>query len=507
MRIVIIFICNFLIVSFLSAQTVIPRCGVSIADQDIFTSRLQENILAVEQNLYPRNNAVVYIPIRFHVVSNDNGSGGASNKSIMKMLCRLNANYLPINIQFYIKDQFNTFSNSTVFNSPMSNAANTKMNSVRDKKALNIYVTGSAGEEGVLGFYNPSYDLVVLPKSEMNQNTHTGSHEIGHFFSLRHTFYGWEGCPYKESEAGNPIESTTVPCSGLSIEWVDRSNCKTAADLICDTPEDYNFGYGWNNCVPYNKIVQDIHLDTCNPMENNYMGYFFNCGDYIFTPQQQAVMLADLNSSKRNYLKSTYTPAALEVGEEFIPLSPINGVTVDSKQPIFLSWQPVTGATRYLLEISNSSVFTESRTTIVEVLTNSYTIPANTLFNTTYYYRITPYNEYATCNDPVKNDIAFFKASDAAAVRQIDGISNWVLAPSVLKKGEELTSMLSSSKSMQIQLRITNSLGINTGYNTKMNVTSGESNWSIPTDDLTPGVYFMTLTNRNGMLIRRFIIQ
>ena len=199
MKVFYIFLLNVMTIWAMNAQQITGYCGMTMQDQEIMTERLMANIEASRNSIDTRSGETKYIPVRFHLVSNSSGNGAVNKKNVLRMLCKLNENYKDIGLQFYIKDQFNEFNNDNAFNNPMSGAAKTAMNGRKDKNALNLYITASAGEQGVLGFYDPQFDWVVLPKSEINANAHTGSHEIGHFFSLRHTFYGWEGCPWTEA--------------------------------------------------------------------------------------------------------------------------------------------------------------------------------------------------------------------------------------------------------------------------------------------------------------------
>jgi hypothetical protein len=505
----VLLILGFLFINSLNSQSVLGRCGVTIAQQDMYTDALKQNIEESGKYLDIRNNAVVYVPVKVHIVTLDDGTGGVGKHSILFWLCKLNTNYKPLNIQFYLKGEFHNIADSKIYNDPMSSAQASKLVTNKDNKALNLFITGKSGEDGVLGFYQPNGDYVVLPKSEINSFTHTGSHEFGHFFSLRHTFYGWEGCPYFDSNISNPMVQTYVPCSGEFIEWANRSNCKTSADLICDTPPDYNFGFGWPNCKPFDKIIIDKNLDTVRPMQNNYMGYFFDCGDYLFTANQSAIMLADYNSSRRAFLRGTpYTPPSETVGQDFTPVYPINGQAVLNTAAITIDWQPVQGATRYFLEYSITPTFNERVTIFVETKTNSYTIPANTLRDAkTYYYRITPFNDYATCTAKLENAAASFYSTSSLAVKGIDIISAWDISPTVVGQGNNLNSMLIATKTFQGRETILNAYGVPVRSTEVRDFTAGVNNWQIDTRDIKPGAYFVCLQSVNGMVTKKILIQ
>ena len=320
------------------------------------------------------------------------------------------------------------------------------------------------------------------------------------------TFYGWEGCQWTLACCGNPVDITTVPCSGEKIELVNQSNCTIAADLICDTPPDYNFGYGWSNCVPFSRNVKDFNGDLIDPMENNYMSYFFDCGDYIFTTQQIAVMNADYNSTRRNYLRTSFTPSATTIGSNFSPIGPLDGITVDSRLPITISWEPVEGATKYYLEYSWSNLFIDSKTDLVEANTNSYTIPENILRNAIYYYRITPFNEYATCTNTLTSSRATFVSSNSVAVKEINGIASWQVIPSILDGRSDINIEINATESQSVSIYFTNTLGQSVLSPVNESIYNGLNQLQMKLENITKGVYFISIKGKGGVSTKKIIV-
>jgi len=105
-------------------------------------------------------------------------------------------------------------------------------------------------------------------------------YELGHFFGLKSTF------------------------RGNGEELVDGSNCKTAGDLICDTPADpYRLGKKTTDYVKgcvfyYNKT--DLNGDYYQPDVGNVMSYYFacHCG---FSYQQYKKMAENYYKSNIKY--------------------------------------------------------------------------------------------------------------------------------------------------------------------------------------------------------------
>ena len=86
----------------------------------------------------------------------------------------------------------------------------------KDAKALNVFITENAETSSstigtVQGYYSSQGDYVIVRKEELIKGNNTLSHEIGHFFSLRHTFYGWENVPYDKNIHGDTIKFLHAP--------------------------------------------------------------------------------------------------------------------------------------------------------------------------------------------------------------------------------------------------------------------------------------------------------
>jgi hypothetical protein len=105
-------------------------------------------------------------------------------------------------------------------------------------------------------------------------NATTLAHELGHYFSLGHTF-------------GNTGSRTTETANG--------SNCEVAGDGICDTPADpYVIGdnslYINSDCVFINSSLKDSNGDYYDPDVSNIMSYYFPCICNKFTWEQYEKM-------------------------------------------------------------------------------------------------------------------------------------------------------------------------------------------------------------------------
>lgn len=490
------------------SQQTVGTCGTS-TKPDI---RLDENLAFLEKNGgMITDRAIKYIPIRFIVVRPSSGTGGVTFKSIMKLLCKINEDYADQEIQFYMKDDLKYLNSDLANSDPQGNSGGNMLRLNKDTKALSMFFVSdiiSDDPGNILGFYSPDDDLVVIKNSEVNDVAQTTTHELGHFFSLRHTFFGWECEPWSEEEHGTTVTITKAPCGNVPVELVNGSNCTVAADKICDTPPDYNFGFGWDNtCPPFNIDVYDANDELIRPMQDNYMSYFFGCGVYHYTPGQKAVMQADIASPKRDYLKSTYIPNALTITPEVTLNSPIDSAQALRSAPIVLNWTAVPGATNYLVEFSKSKSFSASGTTEAIVNTNQFSIPANT-FNagTTHgYWRITAFNPYYTCNVSVNSEA--FTLVNVLANKEINEVIDWAIIPNILEKGNDINISVNTKSGLEVNVSLYSSDGRKVTNLNNRKLSIGENNLVLNNSDLKPGVYLVTLSSKEGVSSKKLFVQ
>ncbi|MBK8563846.1 MAG: hypothetical protein IPN76_11025 [Saprospiraceae bacterium] len=189
------------------------KCGVTLEEGKKIMEQFHFNRNEMRDFAFERG-AITYVPIRFYMVANADGTGRTSEKAALGALCLLNENYADQEIQFYIKE-FRYINNDDIHSDPINSGFNDIANQMI-YNALNIFISKETGEEGVLGFYQPGAgpqgnDWVVLEENSATEKL-VATHEVGHFFSLNHTFYGWE-CTggWDENLHGNPVGFTT-PC-------------------------------------------------------------------------------------------------------------------------------------------------------------------------------------------------------------------------------------------------------------------------------------------------------
>lgn len=473
----------------------------------MLTERLLHNLQILEENpVVFRNTA--YVPIRFHLVANSSGFGRATQTQVLDALCRLNQDFEGVGLQFYIKGINENINNTAIYSTQYT--AGTAMNLLRDNSAMNIWVVDAAAGAApspndppgtTLGYYSPGRDWIVIRKDQANANAVTLAHEVGHFFSLKHTHNGWDSQPWTPA-IGNPAPNTSP--GGVPTERQNGSNCATAGDFICDTPPDYN-GLGFNGC-DYN-IAQDPTGVQINPDEQLFMSYFLNCvrNDYYFSPTQENLMITDYNQADRNYLRQGTTPNLTEITSVPSLLSPIDNVVVPGYNSVTFNWSAVPGADFYLLEIDQSSNF--SNTPIRFVVSNANSQTVNTLqANRTYFWRVRPYNAYRTCA-PFTAAGQFRTNNMVVASNEIEGLNEWKISPN--PANSDLTVQLEVQTERQIEgsIRVFHPSGALIQDLGRHYFSAGNSIHELPIHNFSAGIYLVVIHNEFGNSVRRLVIS
>jgi hypothetical protein len=490
------------------AQEVHPHCGVDHEAAQLITERLLENKAALEAGLIIERN-ITYVPVKFHLVGQADGSGRISPAKVLDQLCILNEDFALTDIQFYIKDGFNEIFNNAVFENH-SNTQNTIMEFARDNNAINVFIpananTGGGGIGTTLGYYSPFKDWLVIRRNDVGSSEITMTHEFGHFFSLLHPFNGWDFEPWEAAVHGSTVMQTTAPDNFTPVELVNGSNCGSSGDFICDTPPNYNFGFGWNNCN-FTTEVKDRNGDVIDPEERLFMSYFLNCsrGDYFFSDDQVALMQADLQSSQRNNIRSNHIPVLDEITEVPTLSAPINSEIVESYNAVNLSWENVPGAQAYVLQISRLPTFSASLMVYEEVIYGNSKVVSSLMENTNYFWRVRPFSAYRGCTD--FSDAEAFTTGSTVSTNELELVDVFTLAPNPVSRQTDIQITLKANQAFSGTLAVHNLAGqemINLGA---LQIHQGSNNFELPAQRLTPGVYLVSLTGNQGRQLKRLIV-
>ena len=228
------------------------------------------------------------------------------------------------------------------------------------------------------------------------------------------TFSVFSTHSWDEAIHGNPVMQIFAPDNINRVELANGSNCESSADRICDTPPDYNFGFGWQaggGCGPFDIDVRDRNNDQVIPMQDNYMGYFFNCSSYEFTPTQADVMKADFLTPRRNYLRNGFgVPSSGQISESPTPIYPLNGSTSDYFDEVPLQWTAPENATYYVLEVGTLPNLNPGNLIVHEFVSDTEITLTGLEANRNYFWRIRPLNDLNYCAS--RSSVYSFSTSD-----------------------------------------------------------------------------------------------
>jgi hypothetical protein len=497
-------------------------CGTSIETQQTMLYDMMESRARYPN--YVASRAVAYIPVWFHMVAKTDGTGRTNEANVAELLCEWNKIYAAngLEMQFYIKG-FSKIDLDALYNAPQSFAGTNRMLTTKKTDAMNIYLVNNAGDgsnpnEVVLAYYSNggtyNNDWIACTNGQVNASgAYTIAHEAGHFFTLAHTFYGWEtttpptGCaPASVNYGGNVVAVEKAARSGAT------KNCDYAADGFCDTPPDYFFGFGFNGCT-WNGTAKDPDCMPVDPDETNIMSYFLSCLRNFSTEQKNAITTNYNTHVKRAYLRSgnitpPLTPALTTL------VAPATGSTTTYFNNINLDWSDVPNALGYQVEVSRFSSFAASKSfylTTSELNLNATnagtslpTAPSSPPnLPTTIYWRVKTIVPYNNCNNLASGS---FQLGLLNAVNDIAGVSNFTVSPNPLSKSQALSLQMSSEKAFDAKVKLMNITGQVVKSESRA-FAAGYSEQTISVSDLSNGTYILSVESANGVLNKRIVIQ
>ncbi|MGY8918838.1 MAG: T9SS type A sorting domain-containing protein [Flavobacteriales bacterium] len=273
------------------------------------TEATEENLQFIEDNMdlirYYENEfyqlketktstALTSIPVKVHIVTNNDGSGGIDISDVISELNEVNTYFENSFVEFYVCDEVNYINSSSLYDFD-SDTQQDLLFSNHQENILNVYFVNdiSFGSGGACGYTylpgntNQYYDAVVMDNDcTTSQSGTTLTHEMGHHLNLIHTH--------------GPQNGT------LTDELVNGTNCSVAGDLLCDTPADPQLGYSNVNDVNclYSESgppTTDAQGNLFDPDTSNIMSYAPQECTNTITDQQYARMYAGYHAFKNYY--------------------------------------------------------------------------------------------------------------------------------------------------------------------------------------------------------------
>ncbi|NOT38246.1 MAG: hypothetical protein HOP11_12810 [Saprospiraceae bacterium] len=462
LRLIILSLFGF--ISVLNAQN---YCGTSTQTQYI---KIEEHLSAPN---FPKDNFEVQnLPMQVHIVLTDNGGADFSMQKLKESICTLNNDFIPTGFQFYMEKPVNYIRNSK-YNEHNYDDGEKMMLEYNVPNVINVYIVSSPA--GNCGYYTYSADAVALSKSCTSKSSHTWAHEFGHYFSLPHTFLGWEGIDYR---GGSPASEYQKDVRG-QIENIDRSGCGSKADNFCDTPPDYiSNRWGCTNSDSSLITQVDLNGESFKSDGSLFMSYSLDNCSSRFSNEQMSAMQSFL-TTRRSNLKRT-----IELNEiaEFDNTSLFPGDSAVTKSKVTFAWKEIPNATSYIFQLSRNHVFTVLIRN-VEIKTNAIEVDS-LLQDKRYYWRVIPLSNEYFCNEMSKSSTLII--DNLLAIKNTNKESVEVY-PSQISQGQ---SIFIHSKKMINKLRLLNTSGTDVSNN--MIVRNAYSTVSeISTQNLPIGFYFL----------------
>lgn len=250
--------------SALSAQTPVTpnysQCDLNRQDAQAIKNRMLDNRrnavdLRATFNQARSSNNKVYVPVQFFIVNKGDGTGGAEVQNVLDNLCKLNQDFAFVDVEFYLGAPIEYINLDLLYDNNSRSMTRFFMGQHKKPGMMNIFVGNSIQSPNggtILGYYDPNVDVIYAIKSQVNGSSLTLTHEGGHYFSLPHTFNGWEDSnggfySYDGIMQGTNGRTPTLLPDGDPVELIARTggeeNCQIAGDGFCDTDANYIFGY------------------------------------------------------------------------------------------------------------------------------------------------------------------------------------------------------------------------------------------------------------------------
>ncbi|MCK6683224.1 MAG: zinc metalloprotease [Thermoanaerobaculia bacterium] len=228
------------------SQETFIKSGRRCTTEDLDEETLERIEAEIESEMtYQRWEAApmaVTIPVYIHVIRNSAGSGGPTATQINNQMTVLNNAYAPHGFSFSVVST--DYSNNDSWYTCSGGTCESQMkNTLRKGSAddLNIYFNNMGG--GLLGWAtfpssyasNPKMDGVVILSSSLPGGSaapynlgDTGTHEVGHWMGLYHTFQG--GCAKSTTNGGDYVSDTPAEKSPAYGCPTGRNTCSSAGN-------------------------------------------------------------------------------------------------------------------------------------------------------------------------------------------------------------------------------------------------------------------------------------
>lgn len=417
--------------------------------------------------------SVSYIPVKFHIVGTDQGTGYYKLTYLWQIVCELNEKYAPVGFYFYIYGGVEYINNSEYYIHDY-NAGDQMMETYNVDNVVNVYIVNGAA--GNCGYYTYGPDAIAVALGCMNPGSTTLAHELGHYFSLPHPFDKVNG----------------------QLEYVDESNCNSGGDLFCDTRADI-LDYRWY--CPYLGGAVDPHGDAYDPDETLFMSYSLdNCQNRFTTQQSNAMTNFLLND--RHYLLNFTVPPTAAITDPVVKISPeANAANVPNDWVEFV-WDQVPNATFYQLQATKYNSFYAPLAINTIVYGTSFTTWLES--DKTYEWRVLPLSEGYTCTSFSSVD-TFTTVLGTGVQPVVAADAAFKIYPTIATSGNSIHILFNAEKSAPSEIHFI-SINGTVVKNMPVEMVHGENDWTVSTSGLPPGMYLIKISSEGKIYQQKVAI-
>jgi len=488
--------------SFAQSSDLFEVCGLRAEDDAQLIQRTRAAIDYIDQGHLNRNE-IRYLAIVVHAIHRNDGSGGATDDMIKDGICKLNENFISYgtNLQFFLTE-INQIYNTPAYENHWQSGQST-FQQEKNNQVINIYIPASADFDpsdnfSVAGYYLPGSDWIVVGPNNLAGSTL--AHEIGHYLSLPHPFRGWDNEFYDPAVHGEQVGTYAPGGFGqnqIFNELQDGSNCQNAADLICDTPADYNhFGPSWG--CNYTGGARDPNGDKIDPDEHNLMAYFTGCTSKILSQGQIDVVNADIDLRiAQGNLYEIDNPSLGPVGES-VNLLPADEAIIINNANIEFEWSSAENADSYELWIDWLPSFALDPV-IINTSDTSFTFDGSGLIpNKKYFWRVKPSQEFDFCTDFSANT-AFF-TTIVNGLNVVEDKMALSVFPNPVQEGA-LVNLEWNTPEAVVDWEVIDRVG-----KVVQRQQSSSGNTTLSLTDLSTGIYWITGKSESKKVIEKIVV-
>lgn len=448
---------------------------------------------------------ILYVPARFIILGENDGSGYIDPVRLLRSFELLNSDYEDMNIQFYIKE-IDYLNRGIYYDHANFSTGNQMMSLNNERNVINNYIVGNPA--GNCGYYNPGSEALALGINCLGAVDRTWSHEMGHLLTLPHTFYGWESVEGIENIELTERAPATVNYRGVDVpvERVDGTNCEDAADGFCDTTPDYLMDrWDCNNLQEYRDSLTDPDSIRFAVPATNIMSYSLDGCIEGFSEEQKTAMQTNL--AARQIADASGADRLAADGDAMNLLLPVNNATLEVSDQVELVWNSVPNADYYIVQLNTSTNFNGTVLQAFIVSDTTALIEDDLSPNTRYYWRVRPFNRYVFDSDFGEQKFRFKNGEFPTAT--IDATLNAAIsvAPNPISGGQELRidgRDLGQSGNMTYEL--IDAAGRVLLSRKNLNVNAAGFSERIETAGMPAGVYFLRIRLNEKLVTRRVVV-